>query len=68
VVYFVSFISKELDALGFSGVGYVLGARSILYLVACLLLPYTCEHSSRKAMFLIAFLGFGGLSVLFGPS
>jgi MFS family permease len=51
-----------------SQVGYIFGAQSFTYLAACLLLPYTCEHSPRKLQFVIAMFGMSACLLMMGPS
>lgn len=48
--------------------GYLLSTTSFVYLIACLLLPYTCEKSPRKLLFFLSMVGFGVCCFLLGPS
>jgi hypothetical protein len=41
---------------------------AFVYLISCLLLPYTCEHTSRKFLFFLSMMGFAGCIFLLGPS
>lgn len=70
ISYFTGWVATELKAQDFdeANVGYVYGAMCITYLIGCLLLPYTCEHSPRKVQFVISMIGFAGCSFLLGPS
>jgi hypothetical protein len=48
--------------------GAIMAIPAFVYLVACLLLPYTCEHTSRKFLFFVSMMGFAGCILLLGPS
>ena len=39
--------------------GYIIASQTVTYVIGCLILPFTCEHSARKFLFQIAMLGFG---------
>ena len=54
--------------MGESAAGNIQMAQSIMYLVGCLILPYTCESGSRRLQFMISFFGFGVCCMLLGPS
>ena len=68
--FFTGFIGNNLTYLGLESqyVGYAYGAQSATYLIGAILLPYTCEHLSRKVMFVLSILGFGADMFLLGPS
>ena len=70
ISYFTGWLATSLKDQNFdeSNVGYVYGAMCVTYLIGCLLLPYTCEHSPRKLQFFVAMLGFAGCNFLLGPS
>lgn len=71
IMYFKVFFVTELDRvydIGEEYSGYLLASTSFVYLAACLLLPYTCEHASRKFLYVIAMFGFGLCNFLLGPS
>jgi len=70
IVFWSAWISTDLGALGFpvDDVGYVIGSQSVVYLIGCLLLPYTCESSPRRLQFTVASFGFGVSMLFFGPS
>jgi predicted MFS family arabinose efflux permease len=70
ISYYKGIIGYELVDKGMNedNVGYVISINSICYLVACLLVPYTCENSSRKFMFFIAMVGFSFSNLMLGPS
>ena len=42
--------------------------QGFFYLVTCISLPYTCEHSPRRLQFFLAFIGFGICQMMIGPS
>lgn len=69
-MFWQSWLSKDMSNLGFNPdyLGYVIGSQSFVYLVGCLLLPYTCESSPRKLQFVLSILGFGFSCFLMGPS
>lgn len=68
--FFTGFLGTTLTGLGFpeSGVGYVYGVQSLFYLIGAVTLPFTCEHLSRKVMFIMATFFFGLDMFLLGPS
>ena len=70
IVFFQGFIPNTLEDLGLdeSYVGYVYGSQSVTYLLACILLPYTCEESPRKLQFVVSILGMGVCMLMMGPS
>lgn len=70
ITYWSGFVSLELQQMGMNpnNVGYVLGAQSVTYIVACLVYPYTIEHSPRMLQFSICLLGFAVCNLLLGPS
>jgi MFS family permease len=71
VMFFKVFFVLELDekfGIDEENAGYFLASTSFVYLVGCLLLPYTCEHSPRKLLFALSMFGFGGCIFLLGPS
>lgn len=69
IMFFKGFLSSELEDKDYgSQAGLVMSLPAFVYLVACLLLPYTCEHTSRKFLFFISMLGFAGCIFLLGPS
>ena len=70
ITYWSGFISVELAQMGMNGnyVGYVLGAQSVTYIVACLIYPYTIEHSPRMLQFAVCLLGYALCNLLLGPS
>lgn len=69
IMFFKGFLSFELEEKGFGKhAGEVMAIPAFVYLVACLLLPYTCEHTSRKFLFFISMMGFAGCCFLLGPS
>ena len=53
---------KERDA------GPIISIPAFFYVFGSLALPYTCEHSPRKWLFFIAFVGFGIQMFFMGPS
>lgn len=64
------YTEKQVVNLGLdeSKFGYVVGGLGIIYLICCLLLPFTCEHSPRKLQFVVAMATFGICAFLIGPS
>jgi cyanate permease len=71
VMFFKVFFVLELnDTYGIEeeNAGYLLATTSFVYLVACLTLPYTCEHSPRKLLYFLSMIGFGCCCFLLGPS
>ena len=69
IMFFKGFLSEEMGNFDWSEqAGRVMSIPAFVYLVACLLLPYTCEETSRKFLFLIAMIGFAGCIFLLGPS
>jgi predicted MFS family arabinose efflux permease len=48
--------------------GYVISIPAFTYLIGCILLPYTCEHTSRKFLFFLACMGFAVCNFFLGPS
>jgi MFS family permease len=64
------YMPTQLASMGFGedNVGFVLGAQSFVYLVTCLLLPYTCEAIPRKLMFVVAIFGMSICMFMMGPS
>ena len=60
----------QLASMGFSedNVGFVLGGQSFIYLVTCLLYPYTCETIPRKLMFVVSMFGMTICMLMMGPS
>ena len=71
VMFFKVFFVLELDEtynIDEENAGYLLATTSFVYLVACLSLPYTCEHSPRKLLFFLSMIGFGCCCFLLGPS
>jgi hypothetical protein len=53
IMFFKGFLSVELVDRGFGeNAGLIMALPAFVYLVACLLLPYTCEQTSRKFLFL----------------
>lgn len=69
IMFFKGFLSAELEDKDFGEyAGAVMAIPAFVYLVACLLLPYTCEHTSRKFLFFISMIGFAGCIFLLGPS
>lgn len=70
ISFWTGFIANTLTDVGLtdSQVGYVFALMSFTYLIACLLLPCTCEHSPRKFQFFVSFVLMGGCMILMGPS
>ena len=69
IMFFKEFLATELDKKDFGEyTGGIMAIPAFVYLVACLLLPYTCEHTSRKFLFFISMIGFAGCMFLLGPS
>jgi len=78
IMFFKGFLADELkgneDDLANGGInfadytGAIMAIPAFVYLVACLLLPYTCEHTSRKFLFFVSMMGFAGCILLLGPS
>jgi MFS family permease len=69
IMFFKGFLSVDLEKKGFvDNAGLIMALPAFVYLVACLLLPYTCEHSSRKFLFFLSMIGFAGCIALLGPS
>ena len=78
IMFFKGFLAEELkgdeEDLADGGInfahytGYIMAIPAFVYLVACLLLPYTCEHTSRKFLFFFSMMGFAGCIFLLGPS
>lgn len=68
--FFTGFLGNNLLALGLEDwhVGLVYAVQSFFYLLTAMALPYTCEHLSRKVMFLMAMFFFGADMFLIGPS
>lgn len=70
IAFWTGFIAITLTDIGLtdSQVGYVFALMSFTYLISCLLLPCTCEHSPRKFQFFGSFVLMGGCMLLMGPS
>jgi MFS family permease len=69
IMFFKGFLALELEEKGFGeNTGYIMAIPALVYLVACLLLPYTCEHTSRKFLFTFSMFGFAVCMFLLGPS
>jgi predicted MFS family arabinose efflux permease len=71
LMFFKIFYVLELEhkyGYGESVAGYLLASTSLIYLVFCLLLPYTCANTPRKVMYLIAMFGFGLCNLMLGPT
>lgn len=68
--FFTGFLGNTLIAMGLEDwhVGLVYAVQSFFYLLTAMSLPYTCEHLSRKVMFLLAMFFFGADMFLIGPS
>lgn len=64
------YMPTQLASMGFAedNVGFVLGGQSFIYLVTCLLYPYTCETIPRKLMFVVSILGMTVCMLMMGPS
>ena len=48
--------------------GYIIALQTLTYVIGCLILPYTCEHSPRRFQFMFAMFGFTVTNWLLGPS
>ena len=78
IMFFKGFLAEELKGneedqadggINFADyTGAIMAIPAFVYLVACLLLPYTCEHTSRKFLFFFSMMGFAGCIFLLGPS
>lgn len=69
IMYFKGFLSLELEERDYGHyAGMIMAFPAFTYLASCLLLPYTCEHTSRKFLFVIAMFGFAGTMFMLGPS
>ena len=71
VMFFKVFFVLELEEtyeIDETYAGYLLATTSFVYLIVCLSLPYTCEHSSRKVQYVVAMFGMGICIFLLGPS
>lgn len=64
IMYFKEFMVEDLTDEGRDvhieehQASYVISIPAIFYLIGCLLLPYTCEHTARKFLFTLACFGF----------
>ena len=74
IMYFKEFMVEDLTDEGrevhieeHQG-SYIISIPAIFYLIGCLLLPYTCEHTARKFLFTLACFGFGIQMFALGPS
>jgi MFS family permease len=69
IMFFKGFLSAELVEKDYGeNAGLIMALPAFTYLVAVLLMPYTCEHTSRKFLFFLSMLGFAGCILLLGPS
>lgn len=71
IIDYTGFIATELVkvyGIPDDTIGYLFAAQCSLYLVMCLIYPYTFEHMSRKLQFVIALFGMGCCHLLMGPS
>ena len=69
IMFFKGFLSIELVERDFGeDSGLIMALPAFTYLLGCLLIPYTCEHTSRKFLFLLSMFGSAGCILLLGPS
>lgn len=50
ITFFTGWLENDIKSLGVdpANTGFILGSQNFVYLVMCLLLPYTFEHSPRR--------------------
>ena len=69
IMFFKGFLSLELEDLDMEEyAGLIMSLPAFVYLGAALLLPYTCEQTSRKFLFVVSMFGFAVSIFCLGPS
>lgn len=68
-MFFTSWIETYFHRMGNENLAgtaeFIMG---IIYLISCLIMPYTCESAPRRLMFFLTFIGFGFCCMFMGPS
>jgi MFS family permease len=68
-MFFKGFLSLELEELDMEQYsGLIMSLPAFFYLGSALLLPYTCEQTSRKFLFVVSMFGFAVSIFCLGPS